>query len=103
LSNSDTIGLITLLQDTNDLAIGNRTDANDRALIGAVDDARVYNRALTRDEVEYLASDGDGILEMEESVANLFVDDPDPEVIDFKDFAKLFYYWGDEQLWPPEP
>jgi hypothetical protein len=103
LSNSDTIGLITLLQDSNDLAIGNRSDANDRAFMGAVDDVRVYDRALIRDEVEYLASDNDGILEMEESAANLFVDDPDPEVINFKDFAKLFDNWGVEILWPPEP
>ena len=26
-----------------------------------------------------------------------------PETINFRDFAKLFDYWGLEQLWPPEP
>jgi hypothetical protein len=25
-----------------------------------------------------------------------------PEVVNMKDFAELMYYWGDEQLWPPE-
>jgi hypothetical protein len=37
-----------------------------------------------------------------ESEAN-FYSGEDPEVINFKDFAKLFDYWGDEQLWPPTP
>jgi len=101
LSNSDTIGLITLLQDANDLGIGNRTDANDRAFIGTVDDVRVYNRALTRAEVAWLASDGTGEFLLT-SPLNLLSGE-DPEVINFRDFAKLFEYWGDEQYWPPEP
>ncbi|HUT31363.1 MAG TPA: LamG-like jellyroll fold domain-containing protein [Sedimentisphaerales bacterium] len=101
LSGSEGIGLITLLQDANDLAIGNRPDADDRAFRGTVDDVRVYNRALTRDEVAYLASGGDGILEMV-SPANLYSGES-PEVINFRDFAKVFDNWGAEQLWPPPP
>ncbi|HUT30518.1 MAG TPA: LamG domain-containing protein [Sedimentisphaerales bacterium] len=102
VSNSETIGVITLLQDTNDLAIGNRSDADDRAFIGTVDDVRVYNRALTRAEVGWLASEGEGVVELTSEV-NLFIDDPAAEVINFKDFAKLMESWGVEQLWPPEP
>jgi len=101
LSNSASIGVITLLQDANDLAIGNRSDADDRAFMGMVDDVRVYNRALTRAEVAYFASDGDGVIELV-STANFFSGES-PEVINFKDFARLLEDWGDEQLWPPSP
>jgi hypothetical protein len=37
-----------------------------------------------------------------QSEAN-FYSGEDPEIINFKDFAKLFDYWGDEELWPPTP
>jgi hypothetical protein len=60
LDNASTEGLFSILADTNDLSIGNRSDANDRAFIGTVDDVRVYNRALLDSEIAFIATDGTG-------------------------------------------
>jgi hypothetical protein len=38
-----------------DVRIGSRPSSNDRFFIGAIDDVRIYDRALTREEVAWLA------------------------------------------------
>jgi hypothetical protein len=91
-----------LCQDTNDLAIGMPPDDDDDNYFeGTIDDVRVYDRAVPRGEIGYIACGSDGICPLE-SEAN-FYSGEEPEVIDFKDYATLFDYWGDEELWPPEP
>ncbi|HUT31362.1 MAG TPA: LamG domain-containing protein [Sedimentisphaerales bacterium] len=102
---SATRGSIELIADANDgLGIGGRYPASDTSgrFEGKIDDVRVYDRAVSRAEIAWLASGGDGVVELT-SEANLFIDDPAAEVINFRDFAKLLESWGVEQLWPPEP
>jgi len=93
----------TLSQDTNDLAMGNRSDANNRAFEGTVDDVRVYNYALTEAQVAYIASEGSGYIPLP-SMVNLFDKEPAGEkAINFRDYAVLMENWLDEKLWPPAP
>ncbi|MHC4336106.1 MAG: LamG domain-containing protein, partial [Planctomycetota bacterium] len=99
---SETRGTIELFADANDgLGIGGRYGDTGGRFDGKIDDVRVYDRAVTRAEIAYIACGSDGMCLLE-STANL-LDGEDPEVINFRDFAKIFDYWGDEQLWPPEP
>jgi hypothetical protein len=92
----------TLYSDANDgFGIGGRWGENSASFKGEMDDVRVYDYALSQAEVAWIATDGTGEVLMT-SEANLYYGE-DPEVINFRDFAKLFDYWGDEQLWPPQP
>jgi len=93
---------ITLSQDSNDLAIGNRSDDTDRQFEGIIDDVRVYSRALSQAEIAYLATDGTGLYLMG-SAANLYDKEvPGDRTINFRDYAMLLESWLEEQLWPPE-
>jgi len=38
-----------------DVSIGRRPASNDRLFIGQIDDVRIYDRALTQEEVTWLA------------------------------------------------
>jgi hypothetical protein len=38
-----------------DVSIGRRPSVDDRYFIGQIDDVRIYDRALTREEVTWLA------------------------------------------------
>jgi len=101
---SATRGSIELLADANDgLGIGGRYPASDTSgrFNGSIDDVRVYDRAVTAAEIGYIVCGSDGVCPLE-SEANLYSGE-EPEVINFRDFAKIFEYWGDEQLWPPQP
>jgi hypothetical protein len=90
----------TLSQDTNDLGIGNRSDANDREFEGTIDDARVYNYVLSAAEVAYIATDGDGYVPLRSEV-NIHDREPKGEKsVDFKDFDVLLDSWLEEKLWP---
>jgi hypothetical protein len=96
-------GPYELYSDANDgLGIGGRWGDNDDRFVGEIDDVRIYDYGLSQAEVAWFATDGDNVILLD-SEANLQPDDPDPEVINFRDFAKLFDYWGDEELWPPKP
>ncbi|MHC4155468.1 MAG: LamG domain-containing protein, partial [Planctomycetota bacterium] len=92
-----------LYSDANDgFGIGGRWGDSSGRFVGEIDDVRVYDYGLSQAEVAWIATQGDGVFLLT-SQANLYLDDPNPEVINFKDFARLFDYWGDEQLWPPQP
>jgi len=94
---------MTLSQDTNDLAIGNRSDANDRNFEGTIDDVRVYERALSAAEVAWLASDGTGHVPLRSEVNIYDEEATGAKAINFKDFALLMDDYGkDALLWPPE-
>jgi hypothetical protein len=54
---------------------------------GRIDDFRIYDYALSADEVLYIANDGATLVF--DSPANLYDDD----IIDFKDFAEFALYW----------
>jgi hypothetical protein len=102
---TSTPGPNELYSDANDgLGIGGRwdDDDDDNRFVGEIDDVRVYDYGLSQAEVAWIATEGSGVFLLT-SEANFQPDAPDPEVINFRDFAKLFDYWGDEQLWPPEP
>jgi hypothetical protein len=83
------------------LAIGNEPDANDSQFKGTIDDVRIYNYGLSQAEVAWLATEGTGEFFLT-APANL-LDGEDPEVTNFRDFAKLFNSWGDKKLWPSKP
>ncbi|MHC4155943.1 MAG: LamG domain-containing protein, partial [Planctomycetota bacterium] len=92
-----------LYSDVNDgFVIGGRWGDSSGSFVGEIDDVRVYDYALSQAQVAWVATQGSGVVLLT-SEANLYLDDPNPEVVNFKDFARLFDYWGDEQLWPPEP
>jgi hypothetical protein len=69
-----------------------------------MDDARVYNRALSQAEVAYLAdtSPGDGQLYIPvTSPAELYSGEAaGSRKVNFKDFAVLSTTWLEEKLWP---
>jgi hypothetical protein len=65
------------------------------AFYGYLDEPRIYNRALTADEIMYLAS--------REPPCDLYSECEFPEcpkVIDFKDYAVLMEYWLKENMFP---
>jgi hypothetical protein len=80
------------------LAIGNEPDANESPFEGIIDDVRVYNYGLPHAEVAWLATEGAGEFLLT-TPANIYSGE-DPEVINFKDFAKVMESWLDEKRWP---
>jgi hypothetical protein len=75
-----------------DMAIGYRATAADRYFLGAIDDVRLYDRALSQAEVVWLA----GITAPFSKPFDLNVDG----AVNFKDFAVLADSWLEELLWP---
>ncbi|HUT28865.1 MAG TPA: LamG domain-containing protein [Sedimentisphaerales bacterium] len=91
-----------LSQDPNGgFAIGDKPESDDsdgNPFDGPIDDVRVYNYGLSPAEVAWLASEGTGFVALVSEV-NIFSGER-PEVINFKDLAKIFEAWGEEKLWP---
>ncbi|MHC4477677.1 MAG: LamG domain-containing protein [Planctomycetota bacterium] len=91
---------MSLSQDVNDLAIGNRSDDTNRQFIGKVDDVRVYNYGLSAAEVAYLATEGTGYVPLVSQV-NLYDEEPaGQKAINFRDITLLLQSWLEEELWP---
>jgi hypothetical protein len=69
---------------------------------GALDDVRIYDRALSQAEIAYLISNGVATLHVPVlSSADLYDDEPvGSKSLNFKDFAVLADMWLDEQVWP---
>ena len=63
---------------------------------GVVDDFRIYNYALTQEEISYLATVGTGYYPLQDREANAYED----ESIDFRDFTAMGDNWLKELLWP---
>ncbi|MHC4500128.1 MAG: LamG domain-containing protein, partial [Planctomycetota bacterium] len=99
LSNSSTVGAVPLLQDTNELAIGDAVDV-DRAFIGTVDDVQVYDYALSYAEVAYLATEGTGYLALVSQVNLYDAEPPGEQAINLRDIAVFLDSWLEEKLWP---
>jgi len=101
-TNNDANAVTYLSQDTGDLAIGNRSDATNRAFEGLIDEVRVYNRALSAAEIAYIATDETGIFTVQ-SVANLYNDEVlGDRAVNLRDFAKLANNWLVKKLWPED-
>jgi len=92
------------LHDTNDLSIGNRSDANDRGFIGRIDDVRVYGYALNALQVAYVATAPayDGYVALNAQTDIYDGEDRGQKTVNFRDLAFLMDYWLDEKLWPPD-
>jgi hypothetical protein len=93
---------ITLSQDTNDLEIGNTlTDPGaDKSFAGLIDEVRLYDRALSAEEIAWLASDGIGTVSVQ-SIANLIDGEAlGKKAVNFRDLAILADDWLVQQMYP---
>ena len=102
LDQEDSTGGLDILQDSNDLSIGNATDINDRAFIGKIDDVRVYDYALSAVEVAYVATAPayDGYVELT-AQSNIYDEESaGDKVVNFRDLAKFMTAWLEQKLWP---
>jgi hypothetical protein len=100
LSNSDTIGAISILVDTTGLAIGNRADGTNRAFIGTIDDVQIYEYALSQPEIVHVATGGDGYMPLT-AASNLYNEEPESErAVNFRDYAVIADSWLEQILWP---
>jgi hypothetical protein len=73
--------------DTNDLVqMGRRGDINAR-FAGLIDEVRIYGRALSLAEIEYLAG-------------KPMIDINNDGAVDFRDYTILADMWLEEILWP---
>jgi len=100
LSNSETAGLISILVDTNDLAIGNRVDGTNRAFIGTIDDVHLYEYALSEAEIVHVATEGEGYLPLT-AASNLYNEEPESErAVNLRDYAVIANSWLEQILWP---
>jgi len=99
LSGSETYEPFTLLQDTNSLCIGDAVDV-DRAYFGKVDDVRVYNVALSDENIAHIATLGTGYSSLD-AQANVYDAEPaGSKAVNFKDLAELMTAWLEQKLWP---
>jgi len=100
VASRDDANNMTLSQEPNSLAIGNRADDRERVFEGKIDDVRVYSRALSAAELAWLGSDGTGYVPLL-SVVNIYDEElQGDKVVNFRDLAKLMLSWGEEKLWP---
>jgi hypothetical protein len=106
LTGSETIGVVTLLQDSNALSIGDAVDV-ERELIGSIDDVRVYNYGLSAENVAYIATQSTGgagtaymplLSEMNKKLYDK--EGQGQKAVNFRDYAEIFTAWLEEVLWP---
>ncbi|MHC4499009.1 MAG: LamG domain-containing protein, partial [Planctomycetota bacterium] len=91
-----------LPQDTNDLTIGNMPDDDRAPFEGKIDDVRVYNYALSAEEVAYIATGGTGIFTVQ-SVANLYnLENMGDRAVNFRDWTEFAKGWLEKKFWPFE-
>jgi hypothetical protein len=93
-----------IAKNTQKVNIGANAEQTARLWKGAIDEVRIYSRALTEPEVRYLADQtpGDGKLYLPlTSPAELYSAEPaNQKSVNLKDFTKLATNWLDMQLWP---
>jgi hypothetical protein len=100
VDSNDSVGSFTISEDPNGLAIGNRSDANDKPFNGKIDDVRVYGTALSVAEIAHLATQGTGYVPLQ-SLANLYDGEaPGSKAVNFRDYAVIMNAWLEEKLWP---
>ena len=90
---------------TANVNLGKSSDFTDRWYEGALDDVRIYSRALSQEEVAYLAERStftqplEPLLTPHNPGINLYKDG----TIDLRDYAVLASKWLEEVLWPAVP
>ena len=100
---TDYVGSIA--SDTNNVNLGKSSDFTDRWYNGLLDDVRIYSRALSQEEVAYLAERStftqplEPLLTPHNPGINLYKDG----TIDLRDYAVLASKWLEEVLWPAVP
>jgi len=99
LADSDSIGAEIIIVDSNGLAIGDAVDV-DRAFIGKVDDVRVYDVALSDENVAYIATQGSGYVPLQSDVNIYDAEAAGSKAVNFKDLAELMTAWLEQKLWP---
>lgn len=67
---------------------------------GRLDDFQVYDYALSEEEVQYLATDGTGLLHLELSSAANIKHDVPQDIVNFGDLSLMCGEWLTEKLWP---
>jgi hypothetical protein len=79
---------------------------------GRIDDMRLYSKALSENQVQYLATDGTGKRNMQAvfiepdnydtaTITSPLIGGNQPiQIINFKDYNVLAGYWLNQQLWP---
>ncbi len=92
---------------TADITIGNTNSSawedSPEVFNGYLDEARIYNRALSAAQIAYLAdtTPEDGQLYIPASTVDLYIQEPEgSRVMNLFDLAVLGQYWMEEQLWP---
>lgn len=77
---------------------GLTTEKTENYIKGLMDDFRIYNTALTNEQVLKLL----GLSSVHVPVAPLLspCDPHADDKIDFRDFARMAEYWFEEVLWP---
>jgi hypothetical protein len=86
-----------------DLCIGCNFGGSLREWEGEIDDVRIYNRAITDEEILYLYTEGQGepVYAPLMSPANLYDEEPQYEKsVNLLDFAIMVERWLEEILWP---
>jgi hypothetical protein len=99
LENSEVIGAVPLLQDTNALAIGDAVDG-DRAFVGAVDDVQVYEYGLSAVEVAHIATKGSSYMPLMAKTNLYNKESQGNRAINLRDYAVLTDSWLDKLYWP---
>jgi hypothetical protein len=82
--------------------IGNRSDDDNRAFKGTIDEVRLYDYGLSAAEVAWLATEGTGYIPLTLEMNIYDKELPGKQTINFKDFAMLLEDWLKEGMWPPE-
>jgi hypothetical protein len=78
---------------------------------GRIDDMRLYSKALSNGEIQYLATDGTGTRNMQavfiepdnfetSTVTSSYLGGQPVQIINWKDYNVLAGYWLNQQLWP---
>jgi beta-galactosidase len=101
---SDYIGYIASNQYAVNIGRNSEADDGTRFYEGAIDDVRIYTRALSSAEIAYLAdttpSDGQLYVPIP-SFAELYSSESaGSRRIDFKDYAELASAWLEQSVWP---
>lgn len=91
------------------LGAGNYDVNNNQFWQGRIDDMRLYSKALSENEIQYLATDGTGRRDMQavfiepDDYINTTITlptGPAVHIVNFNDFAVLAGYWLNQQYWP---
>jgi hypothetical protein len=100
VTNSEDMADFNPVHDSNGLAIGNRSDAMDKAYVGKIDDVQIYDVALSQADIVYIVSEGSGYLPLV-SPAEIHTSEPEGQkAVNIKDLAELLTKWLETKYWP---